>query len=104
MRLDHRSHGPYNLCVIEINNKPQEQMGRSARKRNFLIASEICAEPEELAPPGKRSQVVNDALRKELEPIRRKRAMARLVTASSHGTGLSTEEIVEGLALDRRKH
>lgn len=79
-------------------------MGKSARKPNFLIAEEICTVLEELVPPGKRSQVVNDALRKELEHIRRRRAMERLVTASSHGTGLSTEEIVEGLALDRGKH
>ncbi len=79
-------------------------MGRSARKMNFLIAREICTELEELVPPGKRSQVVNDALRKELEHIRRRRAMERLVTASSPGIGLSSEEIVEGLALDRSKH
>ncbi|MHC1729057.1 MAG: hypothetical protein AB9866_24180 [Syntrophobacteraceae bacterium] len=55
-------------------------------------------------PPGKRSLVVNEALRKELENIRRRKAVEKL-TADSSATGkLSTREIVEGLAHDRSSH
>ena len=79
-------------------------MGRTSKKVNFLIAHELCRELEMLVPPGKRSKVVNDALRKELESIRRKRAVEELVGSSPVGKRFSTQEIIAGLTKDRRDH
>ena len=77
---------------------------RSTTKRvNFLIEESLSKELAELVPAGKRSQVVNEALRKELEIIRRKTARNRLVSGSK-GKRLSTREIVSVLEKDRRKH
>ena len=77
---------------------------RSTTKRvNFLIEESLIKELAELVPAGKRSQVVNEALRKELEIIRRKTARNRLVSGSK-GKRLSTREIVSVLEKDRRKH
>lgn len=77
---------------------------RSTTKRvNFLIEESLSRELAELVPAGKRSQVVNEALRKELEIIRRKTAINCLVSGSK-GKRLSTREIVSALEKDRRKH
>ena len=79
-------------------------MRRPARKLNFLIDEAVCKDLEQLVPPGKRSQVVNDALRRELERIRRKNAVEELIMSAATTKRLSTEEIVEGLAQDRSSH
>jgi hypothetical protein len=76
-------------------------MRRSYRKVNFLIEKTICNDLERLVLPSERIQVVNDALRKELELIRRKNAVEKLIEASSTMEKLSTREIVEGLRQDR---
>jgi hypothetical protein len=76
-------------------------MRRSYRKVNFLIEKTICNDLERLVPPSERIQVVNDALRKELELIRRRNAVEKLIEASSTMEKLSTREIVEGLRQDR---
>jgi hypothetical protein len=76
-------------------------MRRLAKKLNFLIEEAICKDLEQLVPPGKRSQVVNDALRRELERIRRKKAVEELIMSNATMKRLSTAEIVEGLAQDR---
>ena len=54
--------------------------------------------------PGKRSQVVNEALRKDLEHIRRRRAVQKLNESSSAIKKFSAREIVEGLTGDRSSH
>jgi hypothetical protein len=78
-------------------------MKSTAKRVNFLIEETLSRELAELVPAGKRSQVVNEALRKELEIIRRKAAISRLVSGSK-GKRLSTREIVSALEKDRRKH
>jgi hypothetical protein len=78
-------------------------MSSTAKRVNFLIEESLSRELAELVPAGKRSQVVNEALRKELEIIRRKAAISRLVSGSK-GKRLSTREIVSALEKDRRKH
>jgi hypothetical protein len=78
-------------------------MSSTAKRINFLIEESLSRELAELVPAGKRSQVVNEALRKELEIIRRKAAISRLVSGSK-GKRLSTREIVSALEKDRRKH
>lgn len=79
-------------------------MGRKVRKLNFLIEEDVCQELENLVPAGKRSGVVNEALRKELELIRRQKAVQRLLDKSRGGEKFSTLEIVESLAEDRSSH
>jgi len=79
-------------------------MRRPTRKLNFLIEETICRDLEQLVSPGKRSLVVNEALRKELERIRRKNAVEKLTERSSATEKLSTREIVEGLSGDRSSH
>jgi hypothetical protein len=79
-------------------------MGRSSRRQNFLIEEDIYRDLEKLVPPGKRSQVVNTALRKELELIRRKKAVEQLYTLSEVGKTFASQEIVEILSADRGGH
>ena len=79
-------------------------MKRPTRKLNFLIEELICRDLEQLVPPGRRSQVVNEALRKELERISRRRAVELLMESSSAMKKLSTREIVEGLTQERDSH
>ncbi|NTV42093.1 MAG: hypothetical protein HGA63_02225 [Syntrophobacteraceae bacterium] len=79
-------------------------MRRSSRKLNFMIEEALCRELEQLVPSGKRSQVVNDALRKELERIRRRLAVEAIASSSSEGRRFSTREIVDGLVRDRSSH
>lgn len=79
-------------------------MSSTAKRINFLIEQSVSRELAELVPTGKRSQVVNEALRKELELIRRKKAVSLLLNATSKGKRLSTREIVSALEKDRSKH
>ena len=75
-----------------------------AKRINFLIDRSVSEELAKLVPAGKRSQVVNEALRKELEIIRRKKAVSRLVKGTSKGKRQSTRKIVSVLEKDRNKH
>ena len=79
-------------------------MTQKSRKLNFNIEESIWRELESLVPAGRRSKVVNEALRKELELIRRKNAVERLFSAPKKGKGFSSQEIVEALSKDRRSH
>ena len=79
-------------------------MSSTAKRINFLIEQSVSRELAELVPTGKRSQVVNEALRKELELIRRKKAVSLLLNATSKSKRLSTREIVTALEKDRSKH
>jgi hypothetical protein len=79
-------------------------MGRSTKKLNFMIEESICEGLNNLVPAGKRSRVVNEALRKELELIRRKKAVEKLLARSSGGKRFSNLEIVRDLARDRGNH
>jgi hypothetical protein len=79
-------------------------MRRPSKKMNFLIEERICKDLEHLVPPGKRSQVVNEAVRKELEHISRQAAVEKLMGSSSRMKKLSTLEIVEELGRERGSH
>ncbi len=79
-------------------------MGQTSRKINFLIDNDVAREMEDLVPAGKRSKVVNEALRRELELIRRRSAVSKLLAESNRGKKLSTEAIVAGLSADREAH
>lgn len=79
-------------------------MGQASRKINFLIEEDVAQEMESLIPTGKRSKVVNEALRKELELIKRKSAVDRILLESGQGRKMSTAAIVAGLSSDRESH
>lgn len=79
-------------------------MGRTAKKLNFLIEETVCRDLEAMIPAGKRSRFVNDALRRELEAIRRKAAAEKIISSTSKGNKFSSRSIIEGLAKDRGSH
>jgi len=79
-------------------------MGRAAKKLNFLIEETVCRDLEALIPAGKRSRFVNDALRRELEAVRRKEAVQKVIDTTSKIRRFSNIAITEGLAADRRSH
>jgi len=79
-------------------------VGRTSRKLNFLIEETVWRDLEMLVPAGKRSELVNEALRKELDSIRRRMAAEKLLSSSSEGKKFSNRQIVEGLAKDRSIH
>lgn len=72
-----------------------------ARKLNFMIREEVARELEELIPPGRRSKVVNEALTKELQLIKRRKLTERLVSLRERGPAFTTKEIVTALKKDR---
>ena len=71
---------------------------------NFLIDEAICKDLEILVPPGKRSQVVNEALLMELEHISRRKAVEKLIESSSSMKKLSTRGIIAELIQERGRH
>jgi hypothetical protein len=79
-------------------------MGKAARKLNFLIEESICKELEALVPPGKRSKVANDALRRELERISRRDVVDRILSIGEKGKKFSNRQIIEALSKDRATH
>ena len=79
-------------------------MPNTARKLNFLIEEGVCRDLERLVPAGKRSRMVNEALRKELELLRRKLAVEQLLASSSRQGGYSHTDIIEFLAKVRASH
>jgi len=79
-------------------------MSNTARKLNFLIEEGVCRDLESLVPAGKRSRLVNEALRKELELLRRKSAVEQLLAYSHSQGGYSHADLIEFLAKDRASH
>jgi hypothetical protein len=79
-------------------------MSGTARKLNFLIEEGVCRDLESLVPAGKRSRLVNEALRKELELLRRKSAVEQLLASSPRQGGYSHADIIESLTKDRASH
>jgi hypothetical protein len=77
-------------------------MAQTSRKVNFMINDDVRKEFERLVPSGERSKVANEALKKELNSIKRKRLTEKLLSLRSK-QGLSTNEIVAALKKDRTK-
>ncbi len=78
-------------------------MPQAAKKLNFMIRQDIAKELDMLVPPGRRSQVVNNALEKELAVIKRKNLTERLLTLREEGPSVPTKAIVEALKKDRER-
>jgi hypothetical protein len=73
-------------------------MAKVIHKVNFLLEDEVCRELENLVPLGKRNQVANEALRKELELLRRQQAEEALISVSANEKTISSRQIDEMLA------
>jgi hypothetical protein len=76
----------------------------AARKLNFLIEESLCRELEALVPSGKRSKVANDALRRELERIRRNRVVDKILATEKKGKRFTNRQIIDVLSKDRSIH
>lgn len=76
-------------------------MAQTAKKVNYMINDDIRKEFEELVPAGERSKIVNEAIRKELLIIKRKKLTEKLFSLRAIGKTLSTNEIVETIRKDR---
>lgn len=75
----------------------------TAKKMLFVLDEEVKKNLEDLIPPGQRSRVINEALRKELLLLKRKKTTRELLQIASHTRRTSTKEIVEELRKDRRR-
>jgi Arc/MetJ-type ribon-helix-helix transcriptional regulator len=72
-----------------------------ARKVNIVLDDDVKSDLDELVDAGLRSRVINDALRKELALIRRRRLSERLDAVRKKTKPISTEEIVRLVRHDR---
>ena len=72
-------------------------------KINIVLDDDVKADLDELVESGKRSRVVNAALRKEILSIRRQRASARLDRLRSSAGRTSTAEVIRLIRRDRRR-
>ncbi len=76
-------------------------MGAKAHRINFMVADDLKKELDLLVPPGERSLVVNEALRKELALLRRKKLTDQLTALRKKTRTVATSEIVDALRSDR---
>jgi hypothetical protein len=77
-------------------------MALTVKKVNFMINEDLKREFEQMVPPGERSKVVNEALRKELLSIKRKRLTEKLVAIREKNVRKSSE-ILEAIRKDRQR-
>jgi Arc/MetJ family transcription regulator len=68
---------------------------------NVVLDDDVKQDLAQLVESGTRSRIVNHALRRELQDIRRHRADARLESLRRSGKAVSTSEIVSALRKDR---
>lgn len=68
-------------------------MAQTAKKVNFMVSDNVRKEFERLVPPGERSRIVNEALRKELNLIKRERLTEKLLSIRAKSPSLSTDDI-----------
>lgn len=70
-------------------------------KVNIVLDDDVKTDLEQLVERGMRSRVVNRALRRELQDLRRLRANARLDGLRREGAAVPTSEILRLLRKDR---
>ena len=79
-------------------------MADGLKKLNFFIEEDIRRELDRLVPVGKKSKVINEALRRELLRIKRGEVTEKLLALKAKGSKIPQEEIVEELKRDRRRN
>ena len=72
-----------------------------AHKVNVVLDDDVTGALERMVESGRRSRVINDALRKELLAMRRARAVASMDSLRSATPTSSTADIVDTLRRDR---
>ena len=70
-------------------------------KVNVVLDDDVKADLDRLVDSGKRSRVINNALRREIRLISRRAANARLDELRSTTTPVSTDDIVKLIRRDR---
>lgn len=78
-------------------------MAQTAKKVNFMVNNNVRKEFERLVPPGERSKIVNEALRKELNLIKRERLTEKLLSIRAKSPSLSTDDITEIVRKNRAR-
>lgn len=81
------------------NKVPEKQ----SYKLNFIIDQEVKETLEKYVPSGSRSRVVNDALRKELNLLKRKEITAKLAEIRDKNVMMDTADIVNEVKKGRAK-
>ena len=81
------------------NESPQNK----SNKMNFMIDQEVKETLEKYVPSGSRSRVVNEALRKELDLLKRKNITSRLAEIRNKNVLMDTAAIVEEVKKGREK-
>jgi len=76
---------------------------KQSYKLNFIIDQEVKETLEKYVPSGSRSRVVNDALRKELNLLKRKEITAKLAEIRDKNVMMDTAEIVDEVKKGRAK-
>lgn len=72
-------------------------------KLNFMIDQEVKETLEKYVPSGSRSRVVNEALRKELDLLKRKEITAKLAGIRNKNALMDTTAIVVEVKKGRKK-
>jgi Arc/MetJ-type ribon-helix-helix transcriptional regulator len=72
-------------------------------KVNFVLDDDVKADMDVLVESGRRSRVVNDALRKALLAIRRRQLTVEMDRLRGRASTVSTAEIVAALRQDRKR-
>lgn len=78
-------------------------MAQTAKKVNFMVNNNVRKEFERLVPPGERSKIVNEALRKELNLIKRERLTEKLLSIRAKSPSLSNDDITEIVKKNRAR-
>ncbi len=72
-------------------------------KVNIVLDDDVKADLDRLVESGKRSRLINTALRREIQLISRRAANARLDGLRNSTTPVTTAEIVKLVRRDRRR-
>lgn len=75
----------------------------TAKKMLFVLDEEIKKDLNDLIPAGQRSRVINEALRKEILFLKRKKATEELLRLASRTQSVSAKELTAELRKERRR-
>lgn len=73
-------------------------------KVNFVLDDDVKSDLDRLVESGMRSRIINEALRKELLQVKRRRLAEKHDQLRSRTKAVSTREIVKILRRDRSRH
>jgi len=80
---------------------PHKGITQVPTKVNIVLDDDVKADLDRLVESGRRSRVINTALRREILALQRQRASRRLETLRKTTTAVSTAELVRLVRRDR---